>query len=490
MMFRSVRNWIGEAAHRVGNALSLRRWEAAETNRLNQAHWQKEVGNSVNEDLYADRETLVKRSLLETENNPFVEGVQASYVSAVVGAEGPVFQAQSDDKEFNESLEWLVWDWWQRPEITGQIHGVDLLQQVVRLMWSNGEFLFQEVDDPEAPDGSVSYRLNQIHPRRLRDPLKALSAGSRIMLGVERDAIGKVVRYYISDYESDEYGLLGANWNPVPYDAGRMIHGFKPIEPGQVRGIPWIAPCLQTIADIRDADKQILDAIRLQADFSVLLYTEHPDAPFASVNTSTEIKRRRISAAPPGYKAMGLSPTQPGPDYIHFRREKLRELGRPVNMPLMMVMLDSGDHNYSSARFDGQLLNRGVQSFQAWIDRVLLNRCVARIERQATLAGKLKPRPKNVVYNWTWPVAPHVDPQKEAEAWATLLAINGCSEFDVAAALGKDFETIVAARQRAAKLLADAGLPPTKTAADLPAKPAEKDAAKPATTGKKDKQVA
>lgn len=489
-MFRSAFNWLGEAAHRVGNALSLRRWEAAETSRLNQAHWQKEVGNSVNEDLAADRETIVKRSMLEIENNPFAEGVCASYVSAVVGTEGPALQVQSDDATYNEKLEWLFWNWWQAPEITGQIHGVDLLQQIVRLMWSNGEFLFQEVDDASAADGSVSYRLNQIHPRRLRDPLKAISARSRIMMGVERDTIGRIVRYYISDFESDEYGLLGANWNPVGYDADRMIHGFKPLEPGQVRGVPWLAPCLQTIADLRDADKQILDAIRLQADFAVILYTENADAPFKVVNQSTTIKRRTISAAPPGYKPMGLSTTQPAPDYLNFRREKLRELGRPVNMPLMMVMLDSGDHTYSSARFDGQLFNRGVQSFQAWLDRVLLNRCVARIERQALLNGTLGKRPENVVLNWTWPVAPHVDPQKEAEAWATLLAINGCSEYDVAAALGKDFETIVAARQKAAKLLSDAGLPPTKSAADLPTKPVEKDAGKPSASGKKDKQVA
>ena len=38
--------------------ITLRRWESAETNRLNRAHWAKALGNPINVDLDSRLETL------------------------------------------------------------------------------------------------------------------------------------------------------------------------------------------------------------------------------------------------------------------------------------------------------------------------------------------------------------------------------------------------------------------------------------------------
>lgn len=454
-MFRWFSRKLGGFAGKVGGTLSLRRWDSAKTDRQNSAHWAGAKGNTVNQDLSLDRETLVARAMEEVQNNPFVEGVVQTHVSSVVGAEGPMLQVVSDSEDYNEALESIWWDWWQAPELTGTMSGVDLLQQSVRLLWSNGEFIHQETDDPNAE--GISYRLNVIHPRRLRDPIR--SVNSRIMLGVERDERGRPKTYYLMDFDSDEFGLIGSSLDPQPYSAERIIHGFKPIEPGQVRGFPWVAPGLQTTADLRDYDRSVLRTARTQANLSVLLEADHPDAPFVNVNEQIDVPDNVLATAPPGWKTKTIQSTQPGPVYKEYRAEKLRELGRPVNMPLMMVMLDSGDHNYSSARFDGQLYNRGIFCLQAWLDRIILNRALTRIEREAMLRGMLPERPSRVDFNWTWPVAPHVDPKKEADAWETLIRIGAASEFDAAAAMGKDYEMVVAAQKRAKDLREKHGLP-------------------------------
>src|SRR5690349_8610549 len=71
--------------------MRLRRWEAAETNRLNKTHWAKATGDPINLDLQADLENLRIRSLFEAENNPTVEGIIKTYCDDVIGKNGPRF---------------------------------------------------------------------------------------------------------------------------------------------------------------------------------------------------------------------------------------------------------------------------------------------------------------------------------------------------------------------------------------------------------------
>ena len=449
-------SWLRNFGRSLGEAISLRRWDAAKVNRLNSHQHAQASGNSINEDLNLDRETLVKRSMHEAENNPFVEGVIQTHTASIVGSDGPVLQVVSDRPRYNDYLEQIWREFWEKPDLSGVLSGTELLQECVRLLWCCGEFFLQEVADPDAAEDEISLRLNRVHPRRVTNPW--VTQNARIVMGVERDPRGRPVTYYVVDMDADEYGWLGDTTDPLPQSAERIIHGFRSIEPGQVRGVPWIAPCLQTIADLREYDQASLDAARQAADFAVLLVTNHPDSQYVEVNESTTIQRRQIATVPPGWDAKQIDPKHPTTNYAEYRKEKLRELGRPVNMPLMMTILDSGNHNYSSARFDGQLYNRGVQCLQSWLERIVLRRVLKRVEREAVLARMIPMTPDRVQYSWTWPVAPHVDPQKEAKAWETLLAIGGASEFDVAASMGRDFETIVAARQRAQQLLDDAGI--------------------------------
>ena len=94
--------------------------------------------------------------------------------------------------------------------------------------------------------------------------------------------------------------------------------------------------------------------MRLQASMSVLLASNHPDAEFLPVNESTSIERNRMGTLPPGWTPHTLNTSQPADNAGDFRREKLREVGAPASMPLMKIQHDSSNHNYSSARFDGQ----------------------------------------------------------------------------------------------------------------------------------------
>lgn len=389
--------------------MTLRRWEAAETHRLNKAHWANAHGNSINADLYLDLEQLRARCTYEIHNNPMMAGVVETYVTDMVGDDGPQLQVLSDDEGYNNALE----DLWTRafwPQVTadGKLAGVDWLKMCLGLFWSAGENFDQIVT---ARGREVPIAINAVHPRRLATPFE-LTGKRDVTLGIEHDQYGTPRRYYIVKYEQfGAFEYRTDQFQPLPPDD--VMHTFRALEPGQMRGVPWAACALPVIADLRDYDQQVMDAARQAAAQSLWFYTDHPEAPFMLVNESTTLSRGEARTAPPGWKPHSLPSTQPHAQYLDFRRERMRELGRPVGMPLMTILLDSAKHNYSSARFDGQIYSRILSSHQRWLERDKLNRLCHVVSRDAELAGRIPPRPRKVSLAWTWPTRPHVDPQKE-----------------------------------------------------------------------------
>lgn len=449
----------------------IRRWEAAQTDRLNSAHW-KNVGevnlNTINADLAFDLPTLRSRCIYEAQNNPFVEGVIETHSTDVVGAGGPKLQVQSDSDKYNRGLEQIWADWFSMPDINGVLSGPEMLRLWVRQLWTCGEYLSQIVTDPAA-SGPVAMRLLDLHPARLISP-PWTAADPFTVLGIRRTREGKPLEYFISD--PLPFGAFTLSYgNFTSFDPRYILHEFKVVEPGQARGIPWLAPALPTISDLRDFDTQVLDAARAAADWSVYLYSDHPDAPFFNANESTQIERRTVSTLPPGWRPSEVKSEHPAQNYLDFRKERQREIGRPVGMPLMTVRLGSEDHNYSSARYDGKVYWRSLDVVQSGIGSKALTRLAKLVAQEAELAGALPKRPANARFDWTWQPPVKGDPEKEYEAYLAALEIGAMDLSDVAAEQGTDLETLIAKRKRTAEMLTVAGLPPAPFWQPQPAMP-------------------
>lgn len=439
-----------------------RRWDGGKTDRLNSGKWTGANGLAINVDLASYLTVLRNRCHLEIAKNPYVEGVIQTHIIDICGENGPTLQVQSDDDDYNAALEALWREWFAMPDINGQLTGVDFLRLNIRSCWPNGEFVNQKVTDPGAV-GGVKLRLMAIDPRRLDSPWSTLAPksddGSEITLGVKRSKTGKPLSYFIGPAIDSAWGGLGMMQKPAEIPARDIIHGFEMSEPGQARGLPWLAVSLEGQSDLREYDNQTLDSARLANDFSATLTNENADATALDVNSSVEIERRRITAMPPGWKVSQLAPNQPSSQYVEYRAARLAELGRAVNMPLMMVTLNSAEHNYSSARFDGQIYQRGNVVKQSWLTRVMLEPCLNEIIVEAELAGLLDPRPAKLKFVWTWPKAPHVDPAKEATAETVRMANGTLTLASACAAHGLDWEQVIEQRKREKAALEAAGLP-------------------------------
>lgn len=442
---------LGGAAARLDGT---RRWEASETSRLNADRWSRAQPQPINLDLMTRLPVLRQRCIQEAANNPYLAGAIDRYVCSIVGDAGPQLQVHvdpdgqrrpgrltGDARAYAKALENVWWDWSR----TADLHGgslTDLLMLWWRTVAVQGEYLAQVVSaGPDA--GPVGMRLLTIDPGRLATPTDRIGR-PEIVMGVEYARAGTPVAYYIEDRPPG--GLaLPALWNYTRVRARNIVHGFLPVEADQARGVPLLASVLETAGELRDYDAQVLDAARAAADYAVYYKTQDPTIEPLAVDGDevAEIQRRTVRFCPPGWEPAQMTPQQPSTSYVEFRDERLREIGQVFGMPLMMLKLDSSGHNYSSARFDDQLHRREVQRLRAWQERHTLDRLLREVMREAELSEALPTAPAGVWWTWTWPKAPHVDPQKEAMAERLRLGNRTLTLAEACAAHGQDWEAVL-----------------------------------------------
>ena len=417
--------WLRKLNHRILGApkaveqdIRVRRWEAAQTDRLNAAHWGKASGQSINNDLKTYLPTMQLRVTHEISTNPSLAGVIKTLALGIVGPDGPRFQLISTDKKWNEDGEWLFNQWWKMPDRAGKLAGPELVKLWVRSLCQFGDYTAQLVTFGRE---GITLRINNINPTRLQTPLSVLD--DSITLGVEHDRFGMPLAYWIAPSQDTLTGLPG---DSLRIPAETFLHGFEADEPEQARGVPWVAIALQAAADTNDFKNEVMDSARMANNYGVLLTHEAEDVSYAEANESVDIERGTMRNVMPGWTPHQMKPEQPSTMYKEFQDSRLAEFGRERCMPLMMIKLDSSGHNYSSARFDAQLFAIANGSSQGVITRNTLNRLGGLVVREAILSGDLATPPPRWRIDWQWPQAPHVDPQKEAKA-ATERLNNGTS---------------------------------------------------------------
>ncbi len=177
-----------------------RQFEGATTDRLKKTRWADAKGVPINVDLRANLTTLRDRCEYEIQNNGLLSGMVETFVTDVVGEEGPMLHLSTANAAYKAKLAKIWWDWWQKPEVTGLLSGAELLAEGIRGYWNAGEFLWHMVSDENAT-GAVRMRIATYHTRRLKSPPEQV--GQRfVTYGILRTQQGRPVTYFVLD--SDE----------------------------------------------------------------------------------------------------------------------------------------------------------------------------------------------------------------------------------------------------------------------------------------------
>ena len=304
------------------------RWDSKVTDRMNQAHWAKVTGLPINAELAYASNWPRAQAEYEISSNPVMEGMVNTFKTDVVGPAGPSYRVTSSDPAYNAKREKVWRNWARHAGANRQLSLVEILNSWVASLWKAGEFGTQMITDSAAP-GAIKMRLLPVRVHRLMTPPEMLGDPD-VALGVRRDANRNPTSYYISEpYVFGPFEVYTGEFYAIAYKD--FIHGYRLDEEDQVRGVPWLASCLDWVAQLRDWDKAMLDAAEMMAKTGVLWQLKNPDnaAPIAvQPGTSSPMQRGVHTFGPPGYEAEQVSPTQPSSDQQSWRGEEGRDRPR------------------------------------------------------------------------------------------------------------------------------------------------------------------
>ncbi|HME97114.1 MAG TPA: phage portal protein [Methylomirabilota bacterium] len=273
-------------------------------------------------------------------------------------------------------------------------------------------------------------QLQLLEPDYL-DPLKdglTTPGGGRIVQGVEFDAIGRRVAYWMLPEHPGSSFVPSRGTASGRIPAAEVLHIFPADRVGQVRGPSSFAPVVLTLKDFDEYEDAALMKQKIAACLAVITSDVDGTSP-ALGSTTTEdpsidrLEPGMILNAAPGRSVTVVDPpsvSEHGP----FTQTMLRKIA--AGMPATSYEDLTGDYsqvNFSSARM-GRL--RAWDDVEDWRWLVLVPQfcdpiwawflqAMAVLEEVPTRARTIE---------WTAPAAPMIDPEKEGLAYQRNVRIG------------------------------------------------------------------
>ena len=403
------------------------------------------------------RRTMRNRARYERQNNSYLAGMSATLANDLVGT-GPRLQLQFGDDDTARMIERAFFDW------SWQIDLASKLRTMREALVVDGEAFAMMITNPRMPGVQLDLRL--VESEMVATPTELMSQsitpdGSTVD-GLEFDTVGNVTAYQVLNYHpGSNFRVNTLEFQRVP--SSQMVHWFRPLRPGQHRGMPEVTPALKLFAQLRRYTEAVCAAAETAADFAGFLRTNSPAAEVDEVEAFAEmpIEKRSMVTLPDGWTFEQLKAEQPTSTYAMFKRELIGEIGRCLGLPFNVSALDSSSYNYASGRMDHQVYATTQRILRDDLERKMLDRLLEAWVNEATLAGYMPegvPAFSEWDWSWQWDGKEHVDPAKEANAAETRLRNHTTTLAAEYAKQGKQWD--VELRQRAAEmtLMSELGL--------------------------------
>lgn len=318
---------------------------------------------------------------------------------------------------------------------------------------------------PDRRTGAPTIR--RLHPEQLeRAKSLLLPSGARIVQGIEFDADGRRVAYWLRPSAPGE-PLAGTPFVLSRLPASNVIHMFRQLVPGQVRGLSWFAPVLLPAKDL-DA---LLDAMLVRAKVAAMFVgsLHDPDGTAGGFegdqkggDLDTTAEPGTIRVEQNGSRLDWSDPPDSG-DTVAFSKAMHRRLAAGTGVTYEMLTGDYSETNYSSARAALLEFRRFAEGIQHHVIVHQLCRPVwNEFVRWQVLAGGISAtayqRDRAVLQSAKWlpPAWPWVDPMKDAQAAVLEMDNLIRSRAEIVAERGYDIEAldreIAAERARAERL--------------------------------------
>jgi len=359
-----------------------------------------------------------------------------------------------DDAEERDRVQRLWLAWTDEADADGLTDFYGLQAMVAREMFVAGE-CFVRLRPRRAEDGLlVPLQLQLLQSEMLPfEKTETAANGNRIRCGIEFDAIGRRVAYHFRrTHPGDSTDRRVAVPETVRVPAGDVLHIYRPLDAGQIRGLPHVAPAMVRLFLLDQYDDAELDRKKTAAMFAgfitktapeePMMGTEEPDPDGAAI---ASLEPGTLQVLLPGEDVKFSSPADVGSSYEAFQYRTLLGVSASLGLPYHLVTGDVRQANYSSLRAELVEFRRRVQQLQHGVIAHQLCRPVwARWLETARLAGRLDlPDPAVArMVQWIPPRWDWVDPLKDIQAQVLAMEAGITSRRKVVEATGYDVEEV------------------------------------------------
>jgi lambda family phage portal protein len=352
---------------------------------------------AINSQIRTYGKQLLARSRYLALNNPYAMAAREEYVSALVGCgikPSPLTPNANQKKEFLE-----LWrDWTDEADADGLTDFYGLQAIIAGEMFEAGE-CFVRIRPRFASDGlTVPMQLQLLPAEMLQtDYNETLTNGGRIECGIEFDAIGKRVAYHFLRVHPGEMlaAVAVAKSERVRVPATEVLHLFKPLRAGQIRGIPHTVAGIVTLAMLDLYDDAELERKRIAALFGAFVERTGGDDeahPFggAEAESDTDLQETRDSdwsLEPgavidllPGQKVTFAEPADVGGNYEAFEYRMLLRSAAGFGGTYAGMTGDLRGTSYSSIRAGLVQFRRKIEQQQHAVMVFQFCRCHRRVD--------------------------------------------------------------------------------------------------------------
>ena len=351
---------------------------------------------------------------------------------------------------------WLAWT--DEADADGLTDVYGLQAMAAREMFVAGE-CFLRLRPRRQQDGlAVPLQLQLLQSEMLPfEKTEELPSGNRIRCGIEFDALGRRVAYHFRRrHPGDSTDRGPAIPETVRVPAADVLHVYRPLDAGQIRGLPHVAPAMVRLFLLDQYDDAELDRKKTAAMFAGFITKTAPEEALMGEVEAAEDGTGTASLEPgtlqvllPGEDVKFSSPADVGGGYESFQYRTLLGVSAALGLPYHLVTGDVRQANYSSLRAELVEFRRRIEQLQHGVMAHQLCRPVwARWMDAAVLSGALDladyeraPGPWRAV-QWIPPRWDWVDPLKDIQAQVLAIEAGLLSRRKAVEATGYDIEEI------------------------------------------------
>lgn len=431
--------------------------------------------HAINSQIKIWGKNVIARSRWLSINNPYAASAKDEFVSALVG-NGIKPSSLVADKKLKKIIQRAWLEWTDEADADGLTDFYGIQAIVAAEMFEAGE-CFIRLRKRYFEDGLTVPLQLQVLPSEMLDFAhnEALPGGARIECGIEFNAIGQRVAYHFFRNHPGEDGtlkILSFDGERTRVPASQVLHMFRPIRAGQVRGVPHTLAGIATLAMIDLYDDAELERKRIAALFGAFvtrgLTPEGEVQPFAgAVETLNEdnLNLSEFTLEPGAVVDLGFGqdikfaePADVGTSYEPFEYRNLLRAAAGFGVTYSGMTGDYKQANYSSIRA-GEVKHRRkveqqqhqVMAFQMcrpiWALWFKLGVEVGAFETEdgdlAIMPSEYLAKPKTfTLVKWIPPKWDWVDPLKDRQAEKLAVDSGFKSRGDVIEAEGYDPEEV------------------------------------------------